>query len=145
MKTKSLMMVQLIQVTDGLKDEHVSDKPLLEKTYIPPQYGERLVSRIYDDGSLYYLSETETRDNGIKTDGKWNFITKISDKGIEKINNKLEKCRSFKSVIRNDRISLGEFVWKIKMDSGYKVLLVFGIPEGRYNVLNEIEDVINAG
>ncbi len=52
-------MKQFIDIKIGLKEEHLNMNPLFEKVYTPPGYGEEMISRIYGDGSLYYLMRIE--------------------------------------------------------------------------------------
>lgn len=136
-------MTAFIQNINGLKLNHQDEIPLFEKTYIPPDYGSKLISRVYPDGSLYYLSLARETDNMDSISEKWNFISALTVKGKNEIRSLLEECCKMKSLIKNDGNVNGAIIWKVQCQSHIHEILFTGIPDGSYQFLQKIDDLIS--
>ncbi|MEN8115379.1 MAG: hypothetical protein ABFS16_00250 [Bacteroidota bacterium] len=126
-------MSQFIQNNIGLKEQHKNQNPLFEKTYIPPDYGERLISRVYPDGCLYYLN---TNDN-------WNYISILKNEGLEDLKVVLIECCKVKNEIKADGNLKGVVIWKLQCESQINEIIIAGIPSVEYNLFQKIDDIIN--
>ncbi|NQU52324.1 MAG: hypothetical protein HQ522_07265, partial [Bacteroidetes bacterium] len=107
-------MIQFIQNNNDLKLNHQNETPLFEKINIPPDYGSRLVSRVYTDGSLYYLSQARESDSSMDMNESWNFISTVSASGINKIRKTLAKCCEIKSNVKPGGNIKGAVIWNIQ-------------------------------
>lgn len=136
-------MAEYIKNINGLETKHNKQEPLFEKVYTPPEYGDKLVSRIYNDGSLYYLSQPRESNETLVKEEDWAFIGTVSETGINKIKEKLKKVCGFERIIENQGIRVGEYIWKTRCGLEIIEIMVYGVPEGKYAIFNEISDVIN--
>lgn len=135
-------MPHLIKNIEGLKPQHQVEVPLFEKTYIPPSFGNHLVSRIYADGSLYYLSHSG--NNGLNDpDEKWNYISSVSVKGVLGIRDILEKCCNLPIAASTSANASGAVTWKIPCEGRIQKIVLFGVPEGDLKIFNEIDLLVN--
>jgi len=135
-------MPLLVKNIEGLKPQHQEELPLFEKTYVPPSYGNHLVSRVYADGSLYYLSHSG--DNCLNDpDEKWNFISSVSEKGVFGIRAILEKCNNLPIASSSSANTSGAFIWKIPREGQIQKIVLFGLPEGELKIFNEIDLLVN--
>ncbi len=135
-------MPLLIKNIEGLKPQHLEETPLFEKTYIPPSFGNHLVSRVYADGSLYYLSHTG--NNCLNDpDEKWNYISSVSEKGILGIRDILKKCSKLPIAASMSANAMGAFTWKIPREGHIQKIVLFGIPEGDLKIFAEIDILVN--
>jgi len=135
-------MQLLIKNTEGLKPQHQVEPPLFEKTYVPPSFGNHLVSRVYADGSLYYLSHSG--NNGLDDpDEKWNYISSVSEKGILGIRNILENCDNLAIAASTSANDSGAVIWKIPCKGRIRKFVIFGVPDGDLNILHEIDLLVN--
>jgi len=135
-------MPHLIKNTEGLKPQHQKEAPLFEKTYVPPSFGNHLVSRLYSDGSLYYLSHTG--NNCLNDpDEKWNYISSVSEKGILEIRAILEKCCNLPIAASASANASGAVIWKIPREGQIQKIELFGVPEGDLKIFTEIDLLIN--
>lgn len=136
-------MIQLIQNTDGLKSLHKAQLPLFEKIYMPPEYGDKLVSRVYHDGSLYYLTQPRTEVGYVVKDQKWAFIGLLSEKGIKEIKLKIDTiCKKSRQVQLQNLINY-ELVWRLNCGQG---ICEFGIVDDSDNqnqIFDEITEIVN--
>jgi len=137
-------MPHLIKTIMGLKPQHRLEFPLFEKTYIPSDHGDHLVSRLYADGSLYYLSQAKT--NCVNSeDEKWNFISTISEKGIAEILSVLEKCRETAIPEQPDGNNPGSIIWKFAKNNGQILKMTIPVIHGvELKIFDEIEVLINS-
>lgn len=136
-------MPHLIITIKGLKPQHRLEFPLFEKTYIPSDYGDQLVSRLYADGSLYYLSHTKTNCLN-NEDEKWNFISTISEKGIAEILSVLEKCKKITIPEQIAGANSGAIIWKFPDNGQILKMTIPVIQEGELKIFNEIEIIMNS-
>ncbi|HAQ20924.1 MAG TPA: hypothetical protein DCR40_17080 [Prolixibacteraceae bacterium] len=137
-------MIQFIQNINGISLQHQNEIPLFEKTNIPPDFGDKLISRIYSDGSLYYLSIARDSDDSAISSGKWNFAATVTERGVKAIQEVLEKCCELESNTPKGGNIRGAVTWKIRCKSGIQELLIAGIPEGKYLVFTQIDLLINS-
>ncbi len=136
-------MPQFIKNTEGLKHQHQEEIPLFEKTYIPPSFGNHLVSRVYADGSLYYLSHSGENNSRNNPDEKWNYISSVSENGVLGIRAILEKCNNLPIVVSTSANASGAVIWKIPQEDCIQKIVVFGVPEGALKIFNEIDILVN--
>lgn len=136
-------MPHLIKTIKGLKPQHRLEFPLFEKTYIPSGHGDQLVSRLYADGSLYYLSHAKTNCLN-NEDEKWNFISTISEKGINGILSVLEKCRETAIPEQPDGNNPGAITWKFANNGQILKMTIPLIHGGELKIFDEIEVLINS-
>jgi len=136
-------MPQFIKNIKGLKPQHQEEIPLFEKTYIPPSIGNHLVSRVYADGSLYYLSHSGESSCLNDTDEKWNYISSVSEKGVLGIRDILKKCYNLPLAVSAVANASGATIWKIPRDGRILRIEIFGVPEGDLKIFNEIDFLIN--
>jgi hypothetical protein len=135
-------MPLLVKNTEGLKPKHQGEAPLFEKTYIPPSFGNHLVSRVYADGSLYYLSHTG--NNCLNDpDEKWNYISSVSEKGVFGIRVILERCSKLPMTASTSANASGAVIWKIPREGQIQKFVLFGVPEGDLKIFNEIDLLVN--
>lgn len=135
-------MPHLIKNIEGLKPQHQEEVPLFEKTYIPPSFGNHLVSRVYADGSLYYLSHS---GNNCLNDPneKWNYISSVSEKGVLGIGSILEKCSNLPIAASTSANASGAVIWKIPREGHIQKIVLFGVLEGDLKIFNEIDFLVN--
>lgn len=136
-------MPHLIKTIEGLKPQHRLEFPLFEKTYIPSGYGDQLVSRLYADGSLYYLSHAKTNCLN-NEDEKWNFISTISEKGIAGILLVLEKCKKTAIPEQLEGNNSGAIIWKFPDNEQILKMTIPVIQEGEIKIFDEIEVIMNS-
>ncbi|BBE17114.1 hypothetical protein AQPE_1263 [Aquipluma nitroreducens] len=136
-------MPLLVKNTKGLKPQHQAEAPLFEKTYVPPSFGNHLVSRVYADGSLYYLSHSGESSCLNDADEKWNYISSVSEKGVLGIRVILEKCRNLPIAASTSANASGAVIWKIPLEGRIQKIEVFGVPEGDLKIFNEIDLLVN--
>lgn len=137
-------MTELLEYTTGLKLHHQKENPLFEKTYIPPLRGAKLVSRVYADGSLYYLSRENHPETMESPDLHWNYISLVSGKGMELIKNMLGIGCGINDQIPSSGNSMGAVMWKISCENGIREMIIPGIPSGKYRIFLDIDEAVNA-
>lgn len=137
-------MTEFLEYTAGLKLHHQKENPLFEKTYIPPLRGAKLVSRVYADGSLYYLSRENYPETLESKETHWNFISSVSGIGIELIKNLLEKGCGINHEIPPSGNSMGAVMWKISCESGIREIVIPGIPSGKFRIFSDIDEAVNS-
>lgn len=135
-------MPLLVKNIQGLKPKHQEELPLFEKAYVPPSFGNHLVSRVYADGSLYYLSHSG--NNCLNDpDEKWNYISSLSEKGVFGICAILEKCSNLPIAASTSANASGAVIWKIPHEGQIQKIILFGVPEGDLKIFNEIDLLVN--
>jgi hypothetical protein len=135
-------MIQLIKTTSGLKDIHQEELPLFEKTYVPPGIGNKHISRLYADGSLYYLISSGREENGHESE-RWNYISSVTENGLSGIKDLLNVVCNIK-VNRNFAANnMGAIIWKITCDNQIKEYIIAGLPEEENKIFTEIDSLIN--
>jgi len=137
-------MTEFVEYTAGLKLHHQKENPLFEKTYFPPLRGAKLVSRVYADGSLYYLSRENQPENLESEEKHWNYISSVSGKGIQLIKNMLGIGCKINDEIPPSGNSMGTVMWKISCENGIREMIIPGIPSGKYRIFLDIDEAINA-
>lgn len=136
-------MTQFYQNSNGIKSHHHQESLLFEKEYFPPDYGEKLISRLYSDGSLYYLSQVEKShsDDIVK---KWNFISTVSEKGLKQILAILKKCCKVSTEVKVSGNSTGTVIWRIQCTKKVKEIIILGIPDIKHKYFIDIDNLVNA-
>lgn len=136
-------MPLLVKNIEGLKPQHQAEVPLFEKTYVPPSFGNHLVSRVYADGSLYYLSHSGENHCLNNPDEKWNYISSVSEKGVIGIRAILAKCSNLPIAASTSANASGAVIWKIPREGHIQKIVLFGVPEGESKIFNEIDFLVN--
>lgn len=136
-------MTSLIGNANGLKPHHLNELPLFEKTYLPPDYGDKLISRVYPDGSLYYLTQPRLQEKSNPETEKWNFIATVTQKGIAEIQKILEKCSEVDSEVVHGGNVRGAVIWKIVHFNHIHEVVIAGIPEGKFRIFQELDPIIS--
>lgn len=132
----------LVKNIQGLKPKHQEELPLFEKAYVPPSFGNHLVSRVYSDGSLYYLSHSG--NNCLNDpDEKWNYISSVSEKGVLGIRAILEKCSNLPIAASTSANASGAVIWKIPRAGQIQKIVLFGVLGGDLKIFNEIDLLVN--
>jgi hypothetical protein len=129
-----------LPISAGLTPAHRHEAPLFEKTYVPPRQGARLVSRVYADGSLYYLSQAREPGGADDADKTWNAISRLTDKGLSDLREALEACCKIES---NPRLDAGTVVWKVSCAGRIHEVVVSGVPEGNEKRFDRVDAILN--
>ena len=135
-------MNQFLTVTKGLKDTHQEEFPLFEKTYVPPGMGNRHISRLYADGSLYYLISSISHENSDEPD-RWNYISAVTERGMEGIRNLLASVCQLKINRNFSANNMGAIIWKVICDNQVKEFIIAGLPEKDNQIFTDIDTLIN--
>jgi len=138
-------MEQFIQNDAGIKSLHKDKLPVFEKKYTPPDYGDQLISRLYDDGSLYYLNLSRNKNESQIKEENWNFIIRISSESVNAIQNKINSICERGTLELQESSSNGEFDWKLNCNSEILHFHFFGLPQGEGLIFSEIDGIINKG
>ena len=136
-------MDQFIEIKKGLKEEHININPLFEKVYMPPGYGEDMISRLYNDGSLYYLIKDSNPSENEKQDSSWGYISYIEEEGMNMILILIERCCEINFREKMQGNLPGLIRWKLLCNNRIKQVDVRGIPSGDEKLLAEIDDIVS--
>lgn len=137
-------MVKLIKNTDGLKPQHISDMPLFEKVYMPLEYGDKLISRVYNDGSLYYLTQAREDFEYVVKGEEWNFIGCLSEKGIKEIELRIDTiCENIPQVSLQNQ-TVYELIWKLKCNDEMREFLILDVSDDQNEMFDEITEIVNS-
>ncbi|MFY9152174.1 MAG: hypothetical protein WAO52_09180 [Prolixibacteraceae bacterium] len=134
-------MPDFLAISTGLKDQHQKKNPLYEKMYFAPGSSSTLTSRLYDDGSLYYLSDIKLENT---TGQFWIYISSVSENGMQLIHHIIESFLNLTEEIPVSGNSAGSVIWKFYFSGKIHETVVTGIPYGKFRILTEIDDAINA-
>ncbi len=131
------MTIQFIETTEGLKAEHKNISPLLEKVFCPPQSITCETSRVYPDGSLYFLMEDEA--------GKqmWGLLTTVKPAGLKQLEDLFDACCAIKTPPDANQNDLGSTIYRFNSSKCQKEVLIRGISYGKYEELMEVTNIIN--
>lgn len=135
-------MIQYIKTTKGLKDIHQEEFPLFEKTYVPPGFGNKHISRLYADGSLYYLISSGKDEHGNDSE-KWNYISAVTENGLPEIKNLLDTVCKLKVNRNFAGNNMGAIIWKIACENQVKEYIIAGLPDDDSKIFTEIDTLIN--
>lgn len=127
--------VTLIAVREGLAVQHAEATPLLERISCPPSSG-CLTSRVYRDGTLYYLVKP-----GDEAPPRWNRIARLSESGVaslEKLYASL--CGKEDPVLGNDS---GSDRHRVHVPGCTQEFVVTGIPAGGLAPIQQANELIN--
>ena len=138
-------MKQFIQNAAGIKSLHKDKLPVFEKNYIPPDYGDQLISRLYDDGSLYYLNLSRDKNESQIKEESWNFIISISSESVNAIQNKIKTICERGTFEVPATSNKGEFDWKVNCNSEILHFHFWGLPQGQELIFSEIDEIVNKG
>lgn len=118
---------------EGLKVEHKNEQPLFEKIYTPPAYGDKMVSRLYCDGTLYYLSPL----------GIWTLISILTTEGLNEMNKVLKDCFQLSTTKVSDGNIQGSISWKLFSKNEMKEIIISGLPDKDFDYFQKIENILN--
>lgn len=136
-------MTQFYKNSNGIKSVHKQESLLFEKEYSPPDYGTNLLSRLYSDGGLYYLSQIEELQSDDIVE-KWNYISTISTKGLQQILAILKKCCKVRNEVKVSGNSVGTAIWRIQCNKIINEIIITGIPDSKFKGFIEIDNLINS-
>lgn len=137
-------MVKLIKNTDGLKPQHISEMPLFEKVYTPLEYGDKLISRVYNDGSLYYLTQDREDFEYVVKGEKWNFIGYLSEKGIREIKLKIDAiCKNILPISLQNN-AFYELRWKLNCKGEMHEFVISDVSDEQNEMFDEITEIVNS-
>ncbi|MBN2635899.1 MAG: hypothetical protein JXR61_06490 [Prolixibacteraceae bacterium] len=136
-------MNQFIDIKKGLKEDHLSASPLFEKIYTPPGYGNDMISRLYNDGSLYYLVSTPGSSNNSEHDSSWGYVSSIDNEGVMKIVDLLKQCCEIDFNEKAPGNLPGLVKWKFLCYDTIKQVDVKGIPDGDEKLFNKIDYLVS--
>lgn len=137
-------MIHLIKNTDGLKSQHMSEVPLFEKVYMPLEYGNKLISRVYRDGSLYYLEQPREDFEYFVKGEEWSFIGNLSEKGIKGIESIINSiCKSTPQFSLQNH-AVYEFHWKLNCDDGMREFVILNESDIQNDMFDEITEIVNS-
>jgi hypothetical protein len=135
-------MIQFIKTTKGLKDVHQEEFPLFEKTYVPPGLGNKHISRLYADGSLYYLISSGRDENGHESEN-WNYISAVTENGLAGIQELLHSVCNLKINRNFSGNNMGAIIWKITCNNQVKEYIIAGLPDDDSKIFTDIDSLIN--
>lgn len=137
-------MVKLIKNTDGLKPQHMSEIPLFEKIYMPLEYGDKLISRVYNDGSLYYLTQDREDSEYFVKGEEWDFIGCLSEKGIKEIELKIDAiCKNIPQVTLQNH-AVFELHWKLNCKDEMREFVISDVSDDQNEMFDEITEIVNS-
>lgn len=132
-------MNQFLNNKEGLRAEHQKQQPILEEEFIPSAKSVIEVTRLYGDGTMYFL-----KINGERT-GKeeWGSALQITNPGMKKITNRLQQCCN----LEDDDLSNGNFmgliIWRILCNNAVDEVVTTIIPASKHLIFNEIQELLN--
>lgn len=136
-------MNQFIDIKKGLKEEHQNARPLFEKVYTPPGYGNDMISRLYNDGSLYYLVSDPNFPKKYVQESAWRYISNVDTEGIISIKNLLKKCCEIDFQEKAPGNLPGLVTWKFFCDNKIKQVDIKGIPKGDEKYFDKIDNLVS--
>ena len=134
----------MTETTTGLQKEHKNQFPIFEKKYTPPGGGKELVSRLYKDGSLYYLTDNKDEKDTGNFKPAWGFISSVYPEGVKQIEKKLSDLCNQTLKQKDKGNAPGATSWKYFCDGKLTEIIVRGIPENEENVFLEIDQLISS-
>lgn len=127
--------VQLMTIVEGLSPKHLGGPPILERISCPPR-ANCLTSRVYRDGTLYYLM-----DPSDAAPPRWNRIARLSPAGIESLEKLyVSVCGKEDPVLGNDA---GSDRHRVNVPGCTQEFVITGIPAGGLAPLQGATDIIN--
>lgn len=137
-------MVKLIKNTEGLKPQHITEIPLFEKVYMPLEFGDKLISRVYNDGSLYYLTQARDDFDYVVTGEEWNYIGCLSEKGIKEIELKINTiCKNIPQVSLQNQ-TIYEICWKLNCNGEMREFVILDVSNDPNEMFDEITEIVNS-
>jgi len=128
--------VQWMTAKDGLSGEHQGATPMLERTSCPPR-ASCLTSRVYRDGTLYYLKEAS--DAG---PARWNRIAQLTTAGVQSLEKLYASlCGKEDPVLGND---VGSDRHRVSVPGCTHEFVVTGIPSGELAPIQQATELINS-
>jgi hypothetical protein len=128
--------MELTPVVDGLLPQHRGEAPIVEKVSCPPR-SDCLTSRVYRDGTLYYLVDA----GGTEPSKRWRMIARITPQGVESLEKLYASlCGKVDPVLGNDA---GSELHRVTVPGCTQEFVVTGIPSGGLARIGEANDIIN--
>jgi hypothetical protein len=128
--------LQLTPATDGLPQQHLRETPLLERLSCPPR-ADCHTSRVYRDGTLYYLAEA--KDAGTAT--RWTWIGMLSPEGVQSLERLyVSLCAEVDPVLGNDA---GSDVHRVTVPGCTREFVITGIASGGLAPIEQATNIIN--
>jgi hypothetical protein len=125
----------LTPVVDGLTPLHLREPPVVERVSCPPQ-ASCLTSRVYGDGTLYYLVGSEDA----ATTRRWNRIGQLTPEGVRKLQELYASlCGQVDPVLANDA---GSDRHRVSVPGCNSELTVTGLPSGGLAPIAQVDDIL---
>ncbi len=137
-------MVQFLGNKTGLREAHQGEDPLFEKKYVLPESEKKLVSRLYPDGSLYYLTDREEVPRGEKIRAAWNLVSTVHEDGARQVKEKLQQCCREEFSAEDPEDIPGTTSWRFFCGGKLREVIIKGTPEGKATVFLEIDHLISS-
>ena len=120
-------------INKGIKENHLNAAVWFEKTYNPPAHGNSQISRLYDDGSYYLLSDS----------GTWTYISQLTSAGLNEMKEVLEECCLLKSSSKENGNQPGMVIWELLCSNEYHQITIAGIPTKEFHAFKKVEKILN--
>ncbi len=137
--TMEKMALHYIEVSDGIQPAHQSQSPVLEQVLCAPEKDGCETSRIYPDGSLYFL----VSPSDSIPDPLWVRITRIKPTGVAEILALLERICAVAQEPTPQGGDQGSATYRIHTDHCERELLITGVPSGAFQDLAQLPTLIN--
>lgn len=135
-KVKS-MEVHFITETKGLKAEHATTPPLMERVYHPPGTSTEEVMRVYADGSLYFYGPADSVAR------QWGYLTKVKPEGVAQLTTVLEEACGIEEKGSPQGHDLGSETFRFHTAACDKEVVIYGIDYGKYAALQRVTLIVN--
>jgi hypothetical protein len=137
-------MTHFIENKKGLKDKHKEEDPLFEKKYLLSEDGKKMVSRLYRDGSLYYLTDKKDVSGGEKIKSSWNCVSTVHEEGARMVKDKLQECCQTDFSTKDEENYPGATSWRFLCGDKFREIIIKGTPEGKEQIFSEIDYLISS-
>lgn len=137
-------MKQFIENNTGLKDKHKKEEPLFEKKYVHPGSNKEMVSRLYGDGSLYYLTDPKEVSRGENIRAAWNLVSSVHDEGAQLVRGKLEQCCQKDFSENRGEVEPGSTSWKFYCGDDLREVIIKESQEGEAKRFTEVDQIISS-
>ena len=131
------MPVDFLEFSRGLKDEHTSARPMLERIHCPPG-GTCQAMRVYADGGLYFQ---DARDPAVPA---WSYLTQVKPEGVAALRTLLEGVCSVEATPRRSENAVGSTTFRWELPTCSREVVIVGVDFDAYAPLEKLQGVVNA-
>ena len=132
-------MIHFINTSEGIREEHQKQTPLFEKEFIPSVKSPTEVTRLYKDGTLYFL-KISAEEKGKE---QWGASLRITKLGMEKIGTLLKHCCNLDSDDIKNGNYMGLVIWRVWCNNEIIELVTTLVPASKHVIFNEIQELVN--